>query len=136
LTKRGPDAGGRMARLMVYDGYCHLCSGWAQFMSRHPIEPPFTHLTMQSEAGRALLLGHGIDPDDPATFLVVDAQQVLMDSDAAIHVVTTLGGAWRALGLARAIPKPWRDALYRVLARNRYRWFGRRAQCHVPSRDA
>lgn len=82
-----------MARLMVYDGYCHLCSGWAQFMSRHPIEPPFTHLTMQSEAGQAL-------------------------------------------GLARAIPKPWRDALYRVLARNRYRWFGRRAQCHVPSRDA
>jgi predicted DCC family thiol-disulfide oxidoreductase YuxK len=119
---------------MVYDGYCHLCSGWAKFMSRHPTDPPFAHLTMQSEAGRALLRLHDIDPDDPATFLVLDAHQAFTDSDAAIHVMTALGGAWRAIGLAGRIPKRWRDALYRLLARNRYRWFGRRAVCHVPSR--
>jgi predicted DCC family thiol-disulfide oxidoreductase YuxK len=135
MTNMVPMPEGGMSRLMVYDGYCHLCSGWADFMSRHPTDPPFTHLPMQSETGRALLMRHGIDPDDPATFLVVDGERVLTDSDAALHVVTALGGAWRALGLARAIPKPWRDALYRVLARNRYRWFGRRAQCHVPSND-
>jgi predicted DCC family thiol-disulfide oxidoreductase YuxK len=123
---------GGVARLMVYDGYCPLCSGWAQFTARHPTEPPFTHVTMQSEAGRALLTRHGIDPDDPATFLVLDGEKVLTDSDAAIQVMTTLGGPWRAMALARLIPKRWRDALYRVLARNRYRWFGRRAVCHVP----
>jgi predicted DCC family thiol-disulfide oxidoreductase YuxK len=102
-------------------------------MSRHPTDPPFEHLTMQSEAGRALLTRHGIDPDDPSTFLVMDAEKVLTDSDAAIHVMRVLGGPWRAVVLARLIPKPWRDALYRLLARNRYRWFGRRAVCHVPS---
>jgi predicted DCC family thiol-disulfide oxidoreductase YuxK len=64
--------------------------------------------------------------------LVLDGEKVLTDSDAAIQVMTTLGGPWRAMALARLIPKRWRDALYRVLARNRYRWFGRRAVCHVP----
>jgi predicted DCC family thiol-disulfide oxidoreductase YuxK len=60
---------------------------------------------MQSEEGRALLTAHGVDAEDPSTFLVLDA-----------------GQAWRA----------WRDALYRLLARNRYRWFGRRAVCYLP----
>lgn len=118
---------------MVYDGYCHICSGWAQFMHRHRTEPPFQRLTMQCEAGRALLSRHGIDPDDPSTFLVLDAGQVMTDSDAALHVMTVLGGASRLMVIARLIPKAWRDALYRLLARNRYRWFGRRAVCHVPA---
>jgi predicted DCC family thiol-disulfide oxidoreductase YuxK len=122
-------------RVMVYDGYCHICSGWAQFMHRHPTDPPFQHVTMQCAAGRALLSRHGIDPDDPATFLVLDAGQALTDSDAAIHVMTVLGGAWRVMRIARLLPKAWRDALYRLLARNRYRWFGRRAVCHLPAAE-
>lgn len=123
---------GGTGQLMVYDGYCHLCSGWADFMSRHPAAPPFVHLTMQSDTGRALLARYGIDPDDPTTFLILDGRQVLTDSDAAIHVMETIGGPWRSIVVARMIPKRWRDALYRLLARNRYRWFGRRAACHVP----
>jgi len=117
---------------MVYDGYCHLCSGWALFMARHPVTPPFTHVAMQSEAGRALLVEQGIDPDDPATFLVLDRGQVLKDSDGAIHVMGALGGAWRIVYALRVVPKRWRDALYRLLARNRYRWFGRRETCYLP----
>jgi predicted DCC family thiol-disulfide oxidoreductase YuxK len=119
-------------RVIVFDGHCNLCSGWARFHHRHPLTPPFQLMAMQSEAGRALLLSHGIDPDDPMTFLVLDRGRCLTESDAAIHVVTELGGAWRLVGVARILPQAWRDSLYRLLARNRYRWFGRRATCYLP----
>jgi predicted DCC family thiol-disulfide oxidoreductase YuxK len=119
-------------RLMVFDGYCHLCSGWARFLRRHPVAPPFRLVAMQSDAGRTLLIAHDIDPVDPTTFLVIEGNRVLRESDAALHVVAALGGAWRMLGIVRLLPRSLRDALYRLLARNRYRWFGRRAVCYLP----
>lgn len=119
-------------RVLVFDGYCHLCSGWARFMARHPLDPPFRLVAMQSDEGRKLLAAQGIDPEDPSTFLVIDAGQVHRESDGAIHVVTVLGGAWRSFVFARVIPRRLRDALYRLLARNRYRWFGRRQVCYLP----
>ena len=119
-------------RVVVFDGICHVCSGWVQFMERHRIEPPFKLIPMQSEKGKALLTAHGIDPEDPATFLVLDGERQFTQSDGAIHVVAALGGAWVLITAARVIPKPWRDALYRLLARNRYRWFGQRSTCYLP----
>jgi predicted DCC family thiol-disulfide oxidoreductase YuxK len=117
---------------MVYDGYCNVCTGWTRFMLRHPISPPFTLVAMQSEAGRTLLSAQGIDPEDPSTFLVFDQGRVLRESDGAIHVMASLGGVWRMVHALRAIPKRWRDAIYRLLARNRYRWFGKRTVCYLP----
>lgn len=118
-------------RVIVYDGYCNLCSGWAQFHLRHPAEPPFALIAMQSDTGRILLSANGVDPDDPATFLVIDQGRCLTQSDAAIHVVTELGSIWRLFGFFRIVPRQWRDALYRLLARNRYRWFGKRSTCYL-----
>jgi predicted DCC family thiol-disulfide oxidoreductase YuxK len=87
---------------------------------------------MQSVAGKALLVEYGIDPDDPTTFLVLDRGQPLTQSDAAMHVIAALGGPWRMINTARFVPRRWRDALYQMLARNRYRWFGRRSACYLP----
>lgn len=123
---------GSTARIIVFDGICHVCSGWVRFLSRHRVEPPFHHIPMQSPQGQALLLEHGIDPLDPATFLVLDQGRSFTDSEAAIHTLTALGGLWRLSEAARMVPKAWRDALYRLLARNRYRWFGRRSTCYLP----
>jgi predicted DCC family thiol-disulfide oxidoreductase YuxK len=86
---------------------------------------------MQTPEGRALLLEYGIDPEDPATFLVLDQGRRFVDSDAAIHVIGALGGLWRIIYAARIVPQRWRDAIYRLLARNRYRWFGRRSTCYL-----
>ncbi|MBK6674023.1 MAG: thiol-disulfide oxidoreductase DCC family protein [Proteobacteria bacterium] len=122
-------------RVLVFDGYCHLCSGWARFLARHPVTPAFRLVAMQGEEGRALLGAHGIDPEDPSTFLVLDAGRVFRESDAVIHVVTALGHLWRVFEIARIIPRPCRDWMYRVLARNRYRWFGRRQVCYLPGSD-
>jgi predicted DCC family thiol-disulfide oxidoreductase YuxK len=87
---------------------------------------------MQSVAGKALLAEYGIDPEDPETFLVLDEGRQLTQSDAAIHVIAALGGFWRMIHAARIVPQRWRDAIYRLLARNRYRWFGRRSTCYLP----
>jgi predicted DCC family thiol-disulfide oxidoreductase YuxK len=120
------------ARIVVFDGICHLCSGGVRFLARHPIEPPFKLIPMQSCEGRELLIQHGIDPEDPTTFLVLDRGLVLTESDASIHIMAAIGGLWKLLVVARVIPRPWRDWLYRLLARNRYRWFGRRDTCYLP----
>jgi predicted DCC family thiol-disulfide oxidoreductase YuxK len=121
-----------MTRAIVFDGYCYICSGWVRFMKKHPTKPPFELLPMQSERGRALLVEHGIDPADPMTFLVLDGDKALTESDGAIHVMTVLGGLWRVMVVGRILPKSWRDGLYRLLARNRYNWFGRRDTCYLP----
>jgi len=121
-----------LERIIVFDGMCHLCSGWVRFVHRRRIDPPFRAIAMQSAEGKALLSEYGIDPDDPSTFLVLDAGRRFTESDAAIHVVAAVGGVWRLSLAARLVPKPWRDALYRLLARNRYQWFGRRATCYLP----
>jgi predicted DCC family thiol-disulfide oxidoreductase YuxK len=127
MSSTNPDT-----RVIVYDGHCYLCSGWARFHARHPTVPPFSLVAMQSDNGRALLSANGIDPADPATFLVIDRGRCMTDSDAAIHVVTALGGAWKSVEIVRILPRAWRDAAYRLVARNRYRWFGKRTTCYLP----
>ncbi|MBV8209513.1 MAG: thiol-disulfide oxidoreductase DCC family protein [Burkholderiaceae bacterium] len=122
-------------RVVVYDGHCHLCSGWVQFMERHDLERSFSHIPMHSSQGRELLTQHGIDPDDPTTFLVLDRGRAYTSSAAAIHIVGALGGVWRLALVARIVPRTWRDALYGVFARNRYRWFGRRVTCYLPGQS-
>lgn len=119
-------------RIIVYDGLCHLCCGWARFHHRHPAKPPFDLVAMQSERGRELLISHGVDPDDPTTFLVLDAGKTFTQSDAAIQVMIASGGPWRLALLARGVPRRLRDGLYGLIARNRYRWFGKRTSCYLP----
>ena len=119
-------------RSVVFDGLCHLCTGWARFLQRHPSRPPFRLIPMQSDAGRTLMAAQGFNPDDPLTFLVLDAGRCFTESDATIHLLASAGGAWRLVRAARLIPRGLRDAAYGLIARNRYRWFGRRSSCYVP----
>jgi predicted DCC family thiol-disulfide oxidoreductase YuxK len=120
------------ARVVVFDGICNVCSGWVRFLQRHRIEPPFKLIPMQSQEGKLLLADYGIDPEDPTTFLVLDQGRQFTQSDGAIHIIAALGGLWSLFEAARVIPKTWRDSLYRLLARNRYRWFGRRSTYYLP----
>ena len=88
---------------------------------------------MQGQQGSALLRAHGLDPQDPMSFLLLDAQGAWTDTDAILRVLAGLGGAWRLTGALRVLPRSWRDAAYRALARNRYRWFGRHDACYLPA---
>ena len=119
--------------VIVFDGVCVLCSRWVDFVLRHDRAGRFRLTAMQGQHGRALLVAHGLSPDDPVSFLLVDRGRGYRDTDAIVRVLDQLGGSWRAAGaMLRAIPRRLRDPAYRWTARHRYRLFGRRVQCRLP----
>ena len=87
---------------------------------------------MQDESGKALFRDAGLDPHDPESLVVLTEGRFLRDSDAVLHIYRHLGWPWRLTAMVRVIPKVLRDPAYRLVARNRYKWFGRRDSCWVP----
>ena len=118
--------------VIVFDAQCVLCSANARLILRRDRRKHFQLASMQGGAGAALLRANGLDPDNPDTIIVVDGERVLRNSDAVLHIYKRLGWPWRALGAAAIVPRRLRDAVYRLVARNRYRWFGKLDQCWVP----
>jgi predicted DCC family thiol-disulfide oxidoreductase YuxK len=105
-----------------------------QFVIKRDGVDRFQFAAMQTQTGRKLLASHGVDPDDPATFLVIREGEALTDTDALISVLQSLHIGWRGIAFVlKLIPRAWRNAMYRFIARNRYRLFGRRDVCYVPS---
>lgn len=121
------------AAVIVFDGVCALCNGWVDFLLKHDRRQRYRFAAMQTPAGQALLQRHGLDADDPMSFLLLDENGARTDSDAIVAVLTGLGGAWRAAAVFRLLPRALRDTAYRWLARNRYRWFGKKDACYLPS---
>lgn len=123
--------------IIVFDGVCVLCNGWVRFLLRHDREARFRFAAMQTDAGRALLARHGLDPDDPSSFLLIDDGTAWTDTDAIARVLATLGSPWTiAAALLRVTPRGLRDRAYRFVARHRYRLFGRHTACALPPEDA
>ena len=123
--------------VIVFDGVCVLCNGWVRFLLRHDRRERYRFAAMQGDSGRALLIANGLDPDDPVSFLLVEydlgtSPRISTDTDAMRRVLMGLGGVWRVAGLSALLPRGVRDPLYRLIARNRYRWFGRHEACPVP----
>lgn len=123
--------------IIVFDGVCVLCNGWVRFLLRHDRGQRYRFAAMQGDAGRRLLADNGLDPDDPVSFLLVEydsgpSPRVSTDTDAMRRVLSGLGGAWRLAAVSALLPRRVRDPLYRWIARNRYRWFGRHDACMVP----
>ena len=121
--------------IIVFDALCVLCSANAQFVLRHDRRGLFRLASMQGEVGSALYRRFGIDPADPETLIVVEGDHALRGSDAVLAIYAGLGWPWRMLGLFRLVPRALRDPVYRLVARNRYRLFGKRETCWVPSAE-
>ncbi len=117
--------------IILFDAECVLCSANAQFVLHRDKAARFRLASIQGTAGAALCREHGLDPDDPASILVVDGDRVLRDSGAVLAIYEGLGWPWRLLALFRLIPAFLRDPAYRWIARNRYRLFGKRATCWI-----
>ena len=124
---------GHEPAVVVFDGVCVLCSRWVDFILRHDRSQSIRFAPMQSERGRDFLVANGLDPDDPLSLLYVVGDGAFVDSEAILRIAATLGGPWRLAAIARVVPRAWRDRAYRALARRRYRWFGRRDACRVPT---
>jgi predicted DCC family thiol-disulfide oxidoreductase YuxK len=118
--------------IIVFDAECLLCSANAQFILNHDRRGRFLLASMQGEAGTALYRRFGIDPADPDTLIVVEGDRVRRDSDAILAIWAGLGWPWRAGAMFRLVPRLLRDPVYRWVARNRYRLFGKRDTCWLP----
>ncbi|MET0969881.1 MAG: DCC1-like thiol-disulfide oxidoreductase family protein [Tardiphaga sp.] len=117
--------------VILYDGVCIFCSRWIQFVARRDVEHRFRFTAIQSDYGQRLARHLGIDPDDPDTNAVIHGGRAAVRSDAALTVLSALRG-WHWTRLLFAVPRGLRDPVYTVIARNRYRIFGRSDACVVP----
>jgi predicted DCC family thiol-disulfide oxidoreductase YuxK len=128
--------------VLLYDGVCGLCNRFVQFVLRHDWKATFRFASLQSEFGGRVLARYGVNALDLDTMCVLmnceDHRDdgLLVRSDAVLFVLRELGGIWRlAAWLARWLPRGVRDWGYRLIARNRYRIFGRYETCPVPSAE-
>jgi predicted DCC family thiol-disulfide oxidoreductase YuxK len=123
--------------LLLYDGVCVLCSGTVQFVLKHDRKRLFDIAALQSAAARAALGPFKLTPDTQDTFYVVAdyrtaTPSVFERARASLFLATALGWPWRAAGILRILPIRVLDAGYNLIARTRYRIFGRRDRCFVP----
>jgi predicted DCC family thiol-disulfide oxidoreductase YuxK len=120
--------------LILFDGVCVLCSRGCRFVSKRDRRGYFRFVPIQLAEGRPLAEQLGIDPDHPGSFAFVASGQGYVKSDAVLCITRELP-RWRWTWVFHLIPRVIRDAIYDLVARNRYRWFGRRDACIVPNSD-
>jgi len=120
---------------ILFDGVCNLCNGFVQFVIRHDAAGRFRFASLQSAGGQALLAAHGValTAAGPETVMLVADGQVYTHSTAVLRIARGLGGLWQLLYAGMLLPRAWRDALYRFVARHRYQWFGRQDACMLPT---
>ena len=120
--------------VILYDGVCVFCSRWMRFVGSRDVAARFRLTAIQSPYGTRLAQVFGIDTNDPDTNAVVHGGIAYFKSDGALTVLSHLP-RWRWTRVLFLVPKPLRDAVYNLVARNRYRIFGKFDACFVPDAD-
>ena len=124
--------------IVLYDGVCGLCNRLVQFLLKRDVHDRLHFASLQSEFAEKVLGRHGLDPGDLDTVYLIEdydhpAEKLLARSDAIIEVVRQLGGFWRIAGIGKILPRSSRDVMYRLVAKNRYRVFGKYETCMLPA---
>lgn len=120
--------------VVLFDGHCNLCSAAVRFVIARDAAGFFRFASLQSEAGERLLRARGHAPASgpPESVVLVEGAEVHWRSDAALRIARRLDGAWPLAYALILVPRLLRDAIYRAIARRRYRWFGRTESCRLP----
>lgn len=118
--------------VLLFDGVCNLCNASVQWVLLRDHKGKFKFAALQSEFGRMALEKHGLDQQDFDTVVLVEDERIWLRSDVPLQIAKRLGGAWSLLYVFSLVPRFLRDAVYNWIARNRYRWFGRREVCMMP----
>jgi len=118
--------------VVLFDGQCNLCSTTVQFLLTHEASPSLRFTSLQGESAARLLETFGGLKTQPDSILFLEAGQLFVESDAALHIARYLRRPWSWLPLSGFLPRVVRDVVYRLVARNRYRWFGQPESCFMP----
>lgn len=119
--------------IVLFDGVCNLCNASVQFIISHDKTNKFLFTSLQSEKGQELLRGFNLPLNDFDTFVLVENGHCYTKSTAALRVLRLLGGKWRFFYGCIIIPKPLRDLVYSIVAKNRYKIWGKQESCWLPT---
>lgn len=123
-----------MERIILFDGVCHFCDSAVQFIIKRDPQGIFKFASLQSEIGTEKSRDTGV-PAGTDSIVLIEDDISFIKSTAALRICRQLSGMWKLLYVFIAVPRPVRDAVYDVIARNRYKWFGRKDQCDLPSAE-
>ena len=121
--------------IIIFDGICNLCNGAVNFIIKRDLNAVFAFTPIQSDLAGKLMKDHQMINAKFDTFLLIKNGKAHIRTDAALEVAKDLSGAWYLFNVFRIIPAPLRDIFYRLLARNRYRLFGKKDECMVPTKE-
>jgi len=121
--------------IIIFDGLCNLCTGSIIFIIKRDPRAFFAFAAFQNEGGRKLLEDFGLTPDEMTSIALIEEDRLYTRSTAVLRIVRKLRAPWPVLYAFFIIPKFIRDPLYDWVARKRYRWFGQRDQCFMPSEE-
>ena len=121
--------------ILLFDGHCNLCNAWVRLIVRRDTARKILFAPLQSSVGRKMLEEHKIDVNYTESLVFFEEERFSVSSTAALRIFSYLDGWERHLKILTVLPRPLRDAVYRFFAKYRYKWFGRREQCMVPTTE-
>ena len=116
--------------IILFDGICNLCNGTINFILKRDKKDQFHFVTLQSDLGDELIEQYKIAPETDSVILIIK-NRVYTESDAALEIARKLPTPWNWFSAFKIIPKKIRDGVYKWIAKNRYRWFGKRNTCRI-----
>jgi predicted DCC family thiol-disulfide oxidoreductase YuxK len=122
-------------KILLFDGICNLCNGAIRFVIKRDPAGKFKFAALQSETGKQLVEKFGLPAKGTDSFVFITGDQHYLRSSAALRVLKAIGGGWKWFYVFMVIPRPIRDFVYNMIARSRYRIFGKRDTCMVPTPD-
>ncbi|RKD88107.1 thiol-disulfide oxidoreductase DCC family protein [Halopiger aswanensis] len=123
------------APIVLFDGVCNLCNGFVQFLVPRDTDEQFYFASLQSDVATELLAEHDLPTDDLESIVLIEGDDCYVKSAAVLRIAQLLGGVYALLGPFRYLPRPIRDLAYDLVAANRYRLFGKKEQCMMPTGD-
>ncbi len=119
--------------IILFDGFCNLCNGAVQFVIKRDKKNCFTFASLQSDEGQKLLKKFDLPTTDFNSFILIEDDKAFTRSAAALKVAKNLNGLWSSLYGLMIVPKFIRDGVYNWVAKNRYKWFGKKNACMIPT---
>jgi len=120
-------------KTILFDGVCNLCNGAITFIIQRDKNDKFRYAPLQSEVGKNLAAKHKIDLDKVDSIILVNEDQAYAKSTAALRIAKQLSGGWPLLTVFLILPTFLRNSVYDFIARNRYKWFGKKEACMIPT---
>lgn len=119
--------------IILFDGICNLCNRLVQYIIKHDPGASFKFASLQGKPGQYLLKKYGLPPNRLNSFVLIQNNKAYTSSTAALKVAKQLKGAIKLLYGFIIVPPFIRNAVYRAIAENRYKWFGKRDECMIPT---